>query len=141
MVRAVKAGRRPPPVGLPVENFTAGGCGIRGRGERGLLPVVSHPCGRRWGHPQGRVKRHPCRWVRAPERLWRFALAEWPVPPLKESATEWEAQDWQQLGPVFTWVAARASGRLNGATRAATSSSVSCTNANQNGRLRRFRKR
>jgi hypothetical protein len=43
----------------------------------------------------------------APERLRRFVANEWSVPPLKEHATEWEAEWWPVLGPFYVWRDAR----------------------------------
>ena len=46
--------------------------------------------------------------VNAPLRLLRFVADEWDVPPVKEHATEWEAERWSVLGPFYAWRQARA---------------------------------
>jgi hypothetical protein len=54
------------------------------------------------------VKRRPERVViTAPRRLQRFVPVEWAVPPLKEHATAWEMEHWEQVGPVVAWIEAR----------------------------------
>ncbi len=54
------------------------------------------------------MKRRPERVViTAPRRLQRFVPVEWAVPPLKEHATAWEMEHWEQVGPVVAWIEAR----------------------------------
>ena len=42
-----------------------------------------------------------------PVELLRFVPVEWPVPPLKQHTTEWEADRWSVLGPLHAWREAR----------------------------------
>jgi hypothetical protein len=42
-----------------------------------------------------------------PERLCRFRAEEWPVPPLPDGRTGWQAEAWDVMGPFHVWRAAR----------------------------------